>query len=61
LVVPYGSNYWNLETPDVAGLAKGAAEILTSPEKYRVPARQRAEEAFGLPHMVDQYIAALFD
>lgn len=61
LVVPYGSNYWNLETPDVAGLAKGAVEILNNPEKFRVPARQRAEEAFGLPHMVDQYMAALFE
>jgi glycosyltransferase involved in cell wall biosynthesis len=61
LVVPYGSNYWNLENPDIAGLAKGAVEILTHQEKYRAPARSRAEEAFGLSRMVEQYISALFD
>jgi glycosyltransferase involved in cell wall biosynthesis len=61
LVVPYGSNYWNLENPDIAGLAKGAVEILTHQEKYRAPARARAEEAFGLSRMVEQYISALFD
>jgi glycosyltransferase involved in cell wall biosynthesis len=61
LVVPYGSNYWNMEEPDVTGLAKGAVEILTNQEKFRAPARLRAEESFGLSRMVDQYIAALFD
>ncbi len=61
MVVPYGSNYWNLEKPDVEGLAKAAKEILTNQEKYRNPARKRAEESFSLSFMVDQYIAALFD
>ncbi|GAP22560.1 glycosyltransferase family 4 protein [Leptolinea tardivitalis] len=61
LVVPYGSNYWNLENPDIAGLAKGAAEILLNQDKFRQPARQRAEEAFGISRMVDQYTSILFD
>jgi glycosyltransferase involved in cell wall biosynthesis len=61
LVVPYGSNYWNLEKPDIEGLAKGAKEILTNQKKYRIPARKRAEESFGLSLMVDQYMTALFD
>jgi glycosyltransferase involved in cell wall biosynthesis len=61
MVVPYGSNYWNLEDPDVTSLAKGAVEILINQEKYRGPARSRAEEAFGLSRMVDQYVSALFE
>lgn len=60
-VVPYGTNYWNLEKPDIQGLAKAGMEILTNQEQYRLPARQKAEEAFGLTRMVDQYLAALFD
>jgi glycosyltransferase involved in cell wall biosynthesis len=60
-VVPYGSNYWNLEKPDIQNLAKAAMEILTNQKQYRLPARKKAEEAFGLPRMVDQYMAALFD
>jgi glycosyltransferase involved in cell wall biosynthesis len=61
LVVPYGSNYWNLETPDIQGLAKAGAEILSTQAKYRRPARQRAEEIFGISRMVDQYLSALFE
>ncbi|MEI8130955.1 MAG: glycosyltransferase family 4 protein [Leptolinea sp.] len=60
-VVPYGSNYWNLEQPDIPGLAKGAIEILTNQKRYRLSARQRALEAFSLVKMVDQYISVLFD
>lgn len=61
LVVPYGANYWNLEDPDVEGLANAAEDILANQDKYRQPARKRAEERFGLPDMVDRYINALFD
>lgn len=59
-VVPYGSNYWNLEQPDIPGLAKAGLEILTRQPVFRQSARQKAEEAFSLPRMVDQYIQALF-
>lgn len=61
LVVPYGSNYWNLENPDIDGLAKAASDILTNQEKFREPARKRAEEGFSLSDMVERYISVLFD
>lgn len=60
-VVPYGSNYWNLEQPDIPGLAKSAIEILMDQNHFRLSARQRAEAAFGLTKMVDQYLSVLFD
>lgn len=61
MVVPYGSNYWNLEQPDIPGLVKAGMEILTHQLDYRQPARQKAEESFSLQRMVDQYIKALFE
>jgi glycosyltransferase involved in cell wall biosynthesis len=58
-VVPYGGNYWNLEPPDIPTLARAAEEILAHPEPFRAAARARAEEAFGLDPMVDQYLDVL--
>jgi glycosyltransferase involved in cell wall biosynthesis len=58
-VVPYGSNYWNLEKPDILGLAGAAREILSGGEVFRVSARSRAETFFGIDHMVDQYVHTL--
>jgi len=58
-VVPYGSNYWNLESPDVPALAAGAREVLADLERFRQGARARAEAEFGLDHMVEQYLSAL--
>ena len=60
-VVPYGSNYWNLEKPDIPGLAKGATEILMNPDRFRLPARKKAEEAFSLKKMAEKYQSVLFD
>jgi glycosyltransferase involved in cell wall biosynthesis len=58
-VVPYGGNPWNLGEPDVNALAKGAIEILSHQEMFRIEARSRAEAAFGLEKMVDGYLQAL--
>lgn len=58
-VVPWGSNYWKLEPPDLDGLVSGAAGILASLERFQTGARARAVEAFGLETMVDQYLEAL--
>ena len=58
-VVPYGSNHWNLEPPDIPALARAAAEILAGLPDYRQAARRRAEAAFGLDRMVDQYLEFL--
>jgi glycosyltransferase involved in cell wall biosynthesis len=58
-VVPWGSNYWKLEPPDISALAEAALGILADSERFRLGARERAEEAFGLEEMVDKYVEAL--
>jgi hypothetical protein len=57
--VPWGSNYWRLEKPDLEGLAIAARTILEGQTSYRPGARARAEEAFGLETMVEAYLDAL--
>lgn len=57
-VVPYGGDPWQLDKPDIVGLAAGAMEILNAP-RLRAGARSRAEEAFNLERMLDAYIEAL--
>ena len=58
-VVPYGGDPWNLDPPDVPSLAQSAAEVLTNQAQFRAGARQRAEEAFGLDSMVEEYLSCL--
>ncbi len=58
-IVPYGGNPWRLEPPHVQGLAEAAQEILINQDRFRKAARQRAEQAFDLEHMVDQYLDIL--
>jgi glycosyltransferase involved in cell wall biosynthesis len=60
-VVPYGSNYWNLEPPDISGLAAAVKEVLARKPLFQQAARRRAEEAFGIDQMVEQYIQVLLD
>lgn len=59
-VVPWGSNYWKLEPPDIPALAEAALGILADLDRFRLGARQRAEEAFGIEEMVDRYVEVLF-
>jgi glycosyltransferase involved in cell wall biosynthesis len=61
MVVPYGSNYWKLEPPDIRGLAGAFSQVLAGGEKYRHGARARAEAAFGLDRMVEQYLSVLLN
>ena len=56
---PYGSNYWELETPDASALADSATEILNNLPHFQQKARAQAENMFGLDHMVDQYLKIL--
>jgi hypothetical protein len=58
-VVPYGSNYWNLELPQVGALASAARAILSDQECFRRGARARAEAAFGVDQMVEEYSKVL--
>jgi glycosyltransferase involved in cell wall biosynthesis len=60
-VVPYGSNYWNVEPPDINALIGAASEMLADQPRYRRAARARAEAAFDLNKMVDAYLKAMFD
>jgi glycosyltransferase involved in cell wall biosynthesis len=58
-IVPYGSNYWNLEPPDIPALAAAAGLILSNQGEFRAAARARAVARFGLEEMVEKYIEAL--
>lgn len=60
-VVPWGSNFWKLEPPDISLLAEAARTVLLDQDRFRPAARARAEEAFGLETMVERYAAVLFD
>lgn len=55
-LVPYGGNPWELEPPDMDGLARGVSMIINDQANYRKAARMRAEEAFGLDRMVEGYL-----
>jgi glycosyltransferase involved in cell wall biosynthesis len=61
LVVPWGSNFWKLEPPDLPMLADAAQRIFKNQAHFRLAARKRAEAAFGLDQMVDRYLEALLD
>lgn len=58
-VVPWGSNYWKLEPPDIPALAEAALGILADQDRFRQGARERAEEAFDLENMVERYVEVL--
>jgi len=60
-IVPYGSNPWKLETPDISALALSAGEVLTKQSQFRAAARRRAESAFGLDQMVESYLKVLLE
>jgi len=60
-IVPYGTNPWKLETPDISALAESAGEIFEKQSPFRAAARQRAESAFGLDQMVESYLKVLLE
>jgi glycosyltransferase involved in cell wall biosynthesis len=60
-VVPYGSNSWNIEPPDISALAQAAHDILKRQAYFSRSARVHAESTFGLDKMVDAYLKALLE
>jgi glycosyltransferase involved in cell wall biosynthesis len=58
-IVSYGGDPWRLDPPDIHALIGGAQEILAGGEAFRLAARARAEEMFGLDRMVSRYLKAL--
>lgn len=58
-VVPYGSNYWKLEKPDINALAAAASRIFNENARFRIGARQAALAKFDLDQMLNSYLAAL--
>ncbi|HJW90138.1 MAG TPA: glycosyltransferase family 4 protein [Anaerolineales bacterium] len=60
-VVAYGGDPWRLEPPDLPALVEAAGEILTNQSRYRLGARQRAEQTLSLDCMVDRYLGALIE
>jgi glycosyltransferase involved in cell wall biosynthesis len=58
-IVPYGSNPWDLDAPDVEGLATATVRVLEHNPEFRRGARLRAESALGLDTMVTRYLDAL--
>lgn len=60
-VVPYGADPWKIETPDIAALAKAAADVLHDEAQFRRGARSEAEQHLGLDAMMDGYLKALLE
>lgn len=58
-LVPYGGDPWKLDRPDITALARVAEEIFENQAHFRQSARLRAEEAFGLDRMVENYLQVL--
>jgi len=58
-LVPYGGNEWKLKEPDIPALTDAAWEVLDDQARFRKSARERAEAAFGLDKMVDEYLKVL--
>lgn len=58
-LVPYGADQWKLQKPDIPMLAEVAAEVLENQPQFRKGARERAELAFGVGKMVEEYLKVL--
>jgi glycosyltransferase involved in cell wall biosynthesis len=58
-LVPYGGDPWKLDHPDIEKLVEAALTVIKNQAKFSKGARNRAEEAFSLEHMVEGYLSAL--
>ena len=58
-LVAYGGDHWKLKPPDIPSLARAAEEVLEEQARFRKSARDRAEAAFDVEKMVDEYMNVL--
>ena len=58
-LVPYGTDHWKLKPPDISSLAQAAEVVLEEQPRFRKSARDRAEAAFDVEKMVDEYLKVL--
>jgi glycosyltransferase involved in cell wall biosynthesis len=58
-LVPYGADPWKLKPPDIPLLAKATEEVFEEQPRFRTSARERAEAAFDVDKMVDEYLNVL--
>ena len=61
IVVPYGSDPWKLQPPDINTLADKVATVLLDNEPYRKAARLFAKQHFNLDKMVRNYMDVLLE
>jgi len=59
LIVPYGSNPWNLEYPNVKGIANAILQIKLSYNYYSFNAKKLAEREYSVELMFNQYLEIL--
>lgn len=59
ICVPYGSDHWKLESPCVEPLATAVRQLAAQQAAYRLTARQRAEAAFDIHSIMEQYLEVL--
>jgi glycosyltransferase involved in cell wall biosynthesis len=60
-IVPYGTNPWKLESPDMEGLAGATATVLRDRPTFSRAARLHAEQALGLDKMMEGYLSTLLE
>ncbi len=58
-LAPYGADEWKLQKPDISALAKATTDVLDDQNHFRASARDRAESAFDVEKMVDEYLKVL--
>jgi len=58
-LAPYGADPWKLRPPDIPALAEAATEVLQDQDRFRKLARERAESAFDVGKMVNEYLKVL--
>jgi glycosyltransferase involved in cell wall biosynthesis len=58
-LAPYGGDPWKLQKPDIPALAEAATEVLQDQDRFRKSARERAESAFDVEMMVEEYLKVL--